>query len=176
MSDLTWSSKTSCTPSNSFSNLPLRHIVSETRSNGSCIAIDIAPGQRKSRGSAPSSSNLQPCQWLAGTVVPGRELLVCLVLATGEALRGSAEVAGAGGSQSHRGLHPGPDDRSSDKAGRADGARRDTEDRQERHVGVECWDPGELGFEVVKGEWMETWKGGGRSRVEPGWILRVVRS
>jgi hypothetical protein len=53
---------------------------------------------------------------------------------------GGTEVGGAGSSQSHWGLHPGADDRSSDEAGRADGARRDAEDRQGRHVGAEVLD------------------------------------
>lgn len=49
---------------------------------------------------------------------------------------GGTEVGGAGSSQRDWGLHPGADDRSSDEAGRADGARRNAEDRQGRHVGV----------------------------------------
>jgi hypothetical protein len=48
---------------------------------------------------------------------------------------GGTEVGGAGSSQRDWGLHPGADDRSSDEAGRADGARRDAEDGQRRHVG-----------------------------------------
>lgn len=92
-----------------------------------------APGQRKARGFVPSS-DFRRSQWLADAIVPGRELLVCLVLVAGEALRGGAEVVSADGGESHRGLHPGPDDGSSDKVGRADGARRNTEDGQGRHV------------------------------------------
>lgn len=55
---------------------------------------------------------------------------------TGEELGGGAESAGAGG-QSHRGRHSGADQRSTNEAGRADGARRDTEDGQGRHVWAE---------------------------------------
>jgi len=76
-------------------------------------------------------------------VVPSRELLVCLVLVAGEQLGGGAEGAGAG-SQSHRGLHSGPDDGSSDEVGRADGARRNTEDGQGRHVGSGVLKPGSM--------------------------------
>lgn len=73
-------------------------------------------------------------------VVPGRELLICLVLVAREALGGGTEGAGAG-SHGDRGLHPGADDGSSDEAGRADGARRDTEDGQGRHVGGDVLKP-----------------------------------
>lgn len=104
-------------------------------------------------------------------VVPGRELLVCLVLVAGEELRGGAEGAGAG-SQSHWGLNPGPDDGSSDEAGRANGARCDTEDGQGRHVGSGVLRPGVNG---LGGEGkVDGRKGGGRSVVLAGWILRVV--
>lgn len=89
----------------------------------------------------------------------------------GEELGGGAEGAGAG-SQSHRGLHPGTDDGSSDEAGRADGACRDTEDGQGRHVGSGVLRPG---FNGLGGEGRGGWgKEGGRSVVLAGWILRVV--
>lgn len=83
--------------------------------------------------------------------LPSRELLVGLVLVAGHALGGDAEETGAGSGHSHRGLHPGADDRSSDEAGRADGAGRDTEDREGRHVGEDCG-TGVNGGEVVRGE------------------------
>lgn len=72
--------------------------------------------------------------------IPGRELLICLVIVlTGAANRGGAE-AGAVDSQSHGGLHPGrrPGQLgSSDEAGGADGARRKTEERSRGHC--ESW-------------------------------------
>lgn len=71
----------------------------------------------------------------------------------GHALRGDAEETGAGSGHSHRGLHPGADDRSSDEAGRADGAGRDTEDRQGRHIVGDC-ETRVNGGEVVRGESM----------------------
>lgn len=100
-------------------------------------------------------------------IVPGRELLECLVLVAGEELRGGAESAGAGG-QSDRGLHPGADQWSTNEAGRADGARRDTEDGKRRHVGSEGLAESKGGEGRVDGAGK-----GGRSHV-PGWILRVV--
>lgn len=90
----------------------------------------------------------------------------------GHALRGDAEETGAGSGQSHRGLHPGADDRSSDEAGRADGAGRDTEDREGRHIGEDCGTRVN-GGEVVRGESMGGGKGRTKCRVA-GWILRVV--
>lgn len=105
-------------------------------------------------------------------VIPGRELLERLVLVAGHALRGDAEVTGAGSVQSHWGLHPGADDRSSEEVGRAHGARRNTEDRQRRHVGAN-YGTGVNGGEVVRGESMGGGKGE-RSVVLAGWILRVV--
>jgi hypothetical protein len=78
----------------------------------------------------------------------------------GEELGGGAEGAGAG-SQSHRGLHPGPDDGSSDEAGRADGARRDTEDGQGRHVGSGVLRPGVNG---LGGEGRGGWGKGRRTK------------
>lgn len=93
-------------------------------------------------------------------VVPGRELLVCLVLVAGEELRGGAEGAGAG-SQSHWGLHPGPNDGSSDEAGRANGARRNTEDGQGRHVGSGVLRPGVNG---LSGEGRSGWEEGRRTK------------
>jgi hypothetical protein len=75
-------------------------------------------------------------QWVARSIVPGRELLVGLILVARAEHTGGTEVGGAGSSQRDWGLHPGADDRSSDEAGRADGARRNAEDRQGRHVGV----------------------------------------
>ena len=104
-------------------------------------------------------------------VVPGGELLVCLVLVAGKALGGGAEGAGAG-SHGDRGLHPGADDGSSDEAGRADGARRDTENGQGRHVGGDVLRPGVNG---LGGEGRGGWgEGRRRSVVLAGWILRVV--
>lgn len=68
-------------------------------------------------------------QWLAIGGVPGSELFVCLILVAGAEHRGGTEVVGAGGGQSHRGLHPGPGQLgSSEEAGRANGAGRHAED------------------------------------------------
>jgi hypothetical protein len=76
---------------------------------------------------------------------------------------GGTEVGGAGSSQSDWGLHPGTDDRSSDEAGRADGARRDAEDGQGGHFGAEVLD--RVNGRWLRREWMETGKGGGTRRV-----------
>lgn len=77
---------------------------------------------------------------LKSDCIPGRELLIRLVIVlTGAANRGGAE-AGAVDSQSHGGLHPGcrPGQLgSSDKAGGADGARRKTEEGSRGHC--ESW-------------------------------------
>lgn len=100
-------------------------------------------------------SDFCQCQWPGIYFVPGRELLECLVLVAGEELRGSTEGAGAGG-QSDRGLHPGADQWSTNEAGRADGARRDTEDRKRRHVGSEGLTGSKGGEGIVDG----TGKGG----------------
>jgi hypothetical protein len=68
-------------------------------------------------------------QWLAVGGVPGRELFVCLILVAGAAHGGGAEVVGAGGGQSHWGLHPCAGQLgSSEEAGRASGAGRHAED------------------------------------------------
>jgi len=75
----------------------------------------------------------------------------------GGELSGGAESAGAGG-HGDGGLHPGADQRSSDEAGRADGAGRETEDRERRHGGSVGW-TGVNWREVMRGEWMETGKG-----------------
>ena len=76
---------------------------------------------------------IQP-QWLAIGGVPGRELFVCLVLVAGAANGGGTEVVGAGGGQSHWGLHPGPGQLGSSKeASRANGAGRHAEDGEGRH-------------------------------------------
>lgn len=77
-------------------------------------------------------------------------------MAGGE-LSGGAESAGAGG-HGDGGLHPGADQRSSDEAGRADGAGRETEDRERRHGGSVGW-TGVNWREAMRGEWMETGKG-----------------
>ena len=73
---------------------------------------------------------------LKSNCIPGRELLICLVIVlTGAANRRGAE-AGAVDSQSHGGLHPGrrPGQLgSSDEAGGADGARRKTEEGSRGH-------------------------------------------
>lgn len=53
----------------------------------------------------------------------------------GKELGGSAEVL-VTSSQGDWGLQTGLDQRSSDEAGRADGAGRGTEDGERRHVGV----------------------------------------
>lgn len=64
-----------------------------------------------------------------GNAIPGREFLKGLVIVgSREALARGAEVAGAVNSQSSRNLHPGPGQLgSSEDAGRADGARCETE-------------------------------------------------
>lgn len=82
---------------------------------------------------APQGAS-EPNGFMGGSCIPGRELLVCLVLVvTAEALSGGAE-AGTGDSQSNGGLHPGTGQLSrSDEAGRADGAGRDAEDGDGRH-------------------------------------------
>lgn len=74
-------------------------------------------------------------QWFANCdSIPSREFLVCLILVgTGQTLGGGAE-AGTVEGQSSRDLHAGPGElRSSDEAGRADGACGNTEERQGRH-------------------------------------------
>lgn len=76
----------------------------------------------------------------------GRELLVCLILVvTAETLGRGAEGRTVD-SESNRGLQAGPGQlRSSEEAGRADGAGRDTEDRDGRHCeGGWNGDAGEL--------------------------------
>lgn len=93
----------------------------------------------RGRSSLRSPFHAFPCsnrtQWLAnGGSIPSRELLVCLILVgTGQTLGGGAEARTAKG-ESSRDLHAGPGELgSSDEAGRADGACRNTEDRQGRH-------------------------------------------
>ncbi len=84
------------------------------------------------------------------------------------------EVGGAGSSQSDWSL-PGADDRSSDEAGRPDGARRDAEGREGRHIGGGAG-PSQLTV-VERREWMETCGREGdeeSSRVGRAGILRVV--
>lgn len=73
---------------------------------------------------------------------------------------GSTEVVGAGGGQSNRGLHPGSGQlRSSEGAGRANGAGRHTEDGQGGHCEKRtALDRTET---LVRGKvWMETGRGG----------------
>lgn len=103
-------------------------------------------------------------QWVARSIVPGRELLVGLILVARAEHTGGTEVGGAGSSQGHWGLHPGADDRSSDEAGRADGARRDAEDRQGRHVGAVMDQVN--GRWLRRESWMETGKEGEREERE----------
>lgn len=86
---------------------------------------------------SPSSPGFHRSRWVARSIVPGRELLVGLILMARAEHTGGAEVGGASSSQSDWGLHPGADDRSSDEAGGADGARCDAKDRQGRHIGAE---------------------------------------
>ena len=65
--------------------------------------------------------------------IPGRELLVCLIVVlAGAELHGGAESRTT--DESSRSLDAGPRQLgSSEKAGRADGARRETEDGDGRH-------------------------------------------
>lgn len=125
--------------------------------------------------STPLSSDRLRHQWLAIGGVPGGELLVCLILMSREELGGGAEVVGAGGGQSHRGLHPGPGQLgSSEEAGRANGAGCGAEDGE----GLHCRRRTTVNRTgtMVRGEvWMETGRGGEKcSRILPVvWCRRL---
>jgi hypothetical protein len=149
-----------------------------------CILIELPKAPMQDSGRRLRAQNLvlyfplipgfRQSQWVARSIVPGRELLVGLILVARAEHTGGTEVSGAGNSQSDWGL-PGADDRSSDEAGRADGARRDAEGREGRHIGGGAG-PSQLTV-VERREWMETCGREGdeeNSRVGPAGILRVV--
>lgn len=145
---LTCSSKTSWTPSNSFSNLSLNSQSHRSRTTQSCRGWKNVIVTRN-WGSAGGLSAIHPrtpdqfpitpapkkAQWpFRGIGIPRRELLICLIFVCArQAHRGGAE-AGTVDSQSNRGLHPGSGQLgSSDKAGRTNGARSKTEEGSRGH-------------------------------------------
>jgi hypothetical protein len=102
---------------------------------------ELFPCDRRSR--LPAGPQL--AQWLADCgSVPGRELLICLIIVlAGAELHGGTESRAAEG-ESSGSLHPGPGQlRSSEEAGRADGARCETEDGEGRHGEEEVCGGGE---------------------------------
>ena len=143
---LTCSSKTSWTPSNSFSNLSLSSQCHMLRTTQSSRRVT------RNRGSADGLSAIHPLtphqfpippapkrtQWASREIVcngiPRRKLLICLILVCARQAHRSGAEAGTVDSQSNRGLHPGSGQLgSSNKAGRTDGARRKTEEGSRGH-------------------------------------------
>lgn len=117
--------------------LPQKVFIAKRRGRkcGNHLRFAFTPDNSRKANPPPSLNGS-----LKSDCIPGRELLICLIIVlTGAANRGGAE-AGAVDSQSHGGLHPGrrPGQLgSSDEAGGADGARRKTEERSRGHC--ESW-------------------------------------